>query len=211
MARMNVNPTRMELKKLKTRLKTAKRGHKLLKDKTDEMVRRFSVVIRETKALRDEVESDVVGVLKQFSLARGLMSIADIELAFSMPSVSVALECSTKNVMNVEVPKLELTENRTEEIYPYSFIDVTSEADYSVALAGKVLTKLIKLAELEKTTMMMADEIEKSKRRVNALEHVMIPSIEETIKYITMKLDENERAGLTRLMKVKDMIAERNG
>lgn len=208
---MNVNPTRMELKKLKTRLKTAKRGHKLLKDKTDEMVRRFSVVIRETKALRDEVESDVVGVLKQFSLARGLMSLPEIELAFSMPSVSVGLDCSVKNVMNVEVPKLELAESRSAAKYPYSFIDVTSEADYSVELAGKVLTKLIKLAELEKTAMMMADEIEKGKRRVNALEYVMIPSIEETIKYITMKLDENERAGLTRLMKVKDMIADREG
>ena len=200
MARMNVNPTRMELKKLKARLKTAERGHKLLKDKTDEMVRRFSVIIRETKALRDEVEKDVAGVLKQFSVARGLMSKSDIELIFSMPSVSVELECTTKNIMNVEVPALQLTENRSAAKYPYSFADVTSEADYSVELAG-----------LEKTTMMLAEEIEKSKRRVNALEYVMIPSIEETIRYITMKLDENERSGLTRLMKVKDMIAERDG
>ena len=209
MARMNVNPTRMELKKLKARLKTAERGHKLLKDKTDEMVRRFSVIIRETKALRDEVEKDVAGVLKQFSVARGLMSKSDIELIFSMPSVSVELECTTKNIMNVEVPALQLTENRSAAKYPYSFADVTSEADYSVELAGKVLVKLVRLAELEKTTMMLAEE--KSKRRVNALEYVMIPSIEETIRYITMKLDENERSGLTRLMKVKDMIAERDG
>lgn len=210
MARINVNPTRMELKKLKARLKTAKRGHKLLKDKTDEMIRRFSVIIKQTKLLRDEVEGDVVGVLKQFSLARGLMSVQDINLAFSMPSVSVELECQVKNIMNVEVPKLNLTENRSTSKYPYSFIDVTSEADYSVELAGKVLTKLVRLAELEKTTAMMADEIEKGKRRVNALEYVMIPNIEETIKYITMKLEENERASLTRLMKVKDMIADRN-
>lgn len=211
MARINVNPTRMELKKLKARLKTAQRGHKLLKDKTDEMVRRFSVIIRETKALRDEVENDVAGVLKQFSVARGLMSRADIELIFSIPSVSVELECTTKNIMNVEVPALQLTENRSAAKYPYSFADVTSEADYSVELAGKVLVKLVRLAELEKTTMMLAEEIEKSKRRVNALEYVMIPNIEETIRYITMKLDENERSGLTRLMKVKDMIAEREG
>ena len=211
MARMNVNPTRMELKKLKARLKTAQRGHKLLKDKTDEMVRRFSVIIRETKAMRDEVEKDVSGVLKQFSSARGLMSRADIELAFSMPSVSVELECATKNIMNVEVPALSLKESRSAAKYPYSFVDITSEADYSVELAGKVLVKLVRLAELEKTTMMLAEEIEKSKRRVNALEYVMIPNIEETIRYITMKLDENERSGLTRLMKVKDMIAERDG
>ncbi len=211
MARMNVNPTRMELKKLKARLKTAQRGHKLLKDKTDEMVRRFSVIIRETKAMRDEVEKDVSGVLKQFSVARGLMSRADIELAFSMPSVSVELECATKNIMNVEVPALSLKESRSAAKYPYSFVDITSEADCSVELAGKVLVKLVRLAELEKTTMMLAEEIEKSKRRVNALEYVMIPNIEETIRYITMKLDENERSGLTRLMKVKDMIAERDG
>ena len=139
------------------------------------------------------------------------MSRADIELAFSMPSVSVELECATKNIMNVEVPALSLKESRSAAKYPYSFVDITSEADYSVELAGKVLVKLVRLAELEKTTMMLAEEIEKSKRRVNALEYVMIPNIEETIRYITMKLDENERSGLTRLMKVKDMIAERDG
>ena len=211
MARMNVNPTRMELKKLKARLKTAQRGHKLLKDKTDEMVRRFSVIIRETKAMRDEVEKDVSGVLKQFSVARGLMSRADIELAFSMPSVSVELECATKNIMNVEVPALSLKESRSAAKYPYSFVDITSEADYSVELAGKVLVKLVRLAELEKTTMMLAEEIEKSKRRVNALEYVKIPQMEESIHYISMKLDENERSNTTRLMKVKDMIAERDG
>ena len=209
MARLNVNPTRMELKKLKNRLKTAKRGHKLLKDKTDEMVRRFSSIIRENKALREEVEKDVSGVLAQFSVARSLMSDKDINLIFSMPSVSVELECEKGNVMSVPVPKLSLTEKRSNDKYPYSFIDVTSEADYSVALMGKVLYKLIKLAEVEKTAIMLADEIEKSKRRVNALEYVMIPNIEETIKYITMKLEENDRSSRTRLMKVKSMLSEK--
>lgn len=207
---MNVNPTRMELKKLKARLKTAQRGHKLLKDKTDEMVRRFSAIIRQTKNLRDEVEEDVVKVLRQFSLARGFMSRKDIELAFSMPSVSVELECASVNVLNVEIPKLSLKETRGGSKYPYSFVDVTSEADFAVELAGKVMIKLLQLAELEKATAMLADEIEKSKRRVNALEYVMIPDIEETIRYISMKLDENERSGLTRLMKVKSMIEEKN-
>lgn len=209
MARMNVNPTRMELKKLKSRLKTAVRGHKLLKDKTDEMVRRFSSMIRENKRLRDEVESDVSGVLSQFSIARSLMSRADIELAFSMPSVSVELDCSSSNVMSVAVPKLELTESKSENKYPYSFVDITSEADKSVELVGKVLYKLVRLAEIEKSTEMLADEIEKGKRRVNALEYVMIPNLEETIKYITMKLEENERSSRTRLMKVKSMIEQR--
>lgn len=207
---MNVNPTRMELKKLKARLKTATRGHKLLKDKTDEMVRRFSVLIRENKKLRDEVETDVAGVLSQFSVARSVMSIQDVERAFSMPSVFVDLECEKGNVMNVEVPITTLTENKSGEGVPYSFMSVTSEADLSVELVEKVLFKLVKLAEVEKTTLMLADEIEKSKRRVNALEYVMIPSLNETIKYITMKLEENERGSRTRLMKVKSMLEERS-
>ena len=209
MAKINVNPTRMELNKLKARLKTATRGHKLLKDKTDEMVRRFSVIIKENKKLRDEVEESIADVLSQFSVARSLMSKADIMLAFSMPSVSVGLECGKGNVMSVTVPELTLTENRTESKYPYALAEVTSEADYSVELVGKVLTKLVRLAEIEKTVSMLADEIEKGKRRVNALEYVMIPNLQETIKSISMKLEENDRSSRTRLMKVKSMLEGR--
>lgn len=208
MARINVNPTRMELKKLKARLKTAQRGHKLLKDKTDEMVRRFAVIVRETKRLYDEVEAEVVDVLRQFSLASGSMSKKEIALAFSMPSVSLELECATANILNLEIPKLQLKETQGEE-YPYSFARVTSEADLAVAAAGRLVSRLLRLAEMEKATAMLADEIEKSKRRVNALEYIMIPDIEETIRYISQKLEENERAGLTRLMKVKSMLEER--
>ena len=211
MARLNKNPTRMELKKLKARLKTAQRGHKLLKDKTDEMVRRFSVLAREIKKLRAETEGDVVRVLKQFSLARGLMPKKDIELLFSMPSVSVEPECGLGNFMNLEVPKIVLEERKdASSPLPYSYVDVTSEADYAVELAGEVLDKLVRLAEQEKILRMLAVEIERSKRRVNALEYVLIPDLEETIRYISMKLEENERAGLTRLMKVKDMIEAKN-
>ena len=209
MARINVNPTRMELKRLKARLKTAQRGHKLLKDKTDEMVRRFSVMVRETMRLHDEVEAEVVQVLLQFSFARGSMSKKEIELVFSMPSVSLTLECTTANVLNLEVPKLHLEETRSEELYPYSFAEVTSEADYAVAAAGKLVSRLLLLADKEKATAMLAEEIERSKRRVNALEYVMIPDLEETIRYISQKLEENERASLTRLMKVKSMLEER--
>lgn len=211
MARLNKNPTRIELKKLKARLKTAQRGHKLLKDKTDEMVRRFSVLAREIKKLRAETEGDVVRVLKQFSLARGLMPKKDIELLFSMPSVSVEPECGLGNFMNLEVPKIVLEERKdASSPLPYSYVDVTSEADYAVELAGEVLDKLVRLAEQEKILRMLAAEIERSKRRVNALEYVLIPDLEETIRYISMKLEENERAGLTRLMKVKDMIEAKN-
>lgn len=210
MARINVNPTRMELNKLKARLKTATRGHKLLKDKTDEMIRRFSVIIRENKRLREDVENEIKTALSQFSVARSLMSEPEVKLAFSMPSVSVDLSCETENIMSVTVPKLSLSENRTGEKFPYAFTEITSEADKSVELMGKTLVKLVKLAEVEKTAAMLADEIEKSKRRVNALEYIMIPDIEETIKYISMKLEENDRSSRTRLMKVKTMISERS-
>ncbi len=210
MTRLNVNPTRMELKKLKARLKTAVRGHKLLKDKSDEMIRRFSIIIRENKKLREQAEEELSSVLKEFAKARGLISREEIERIFSMPTVTLSLGLSTSSVMNVEVPQIEVTANTSDEIYPYSFTAITSEADYAVRQISKVIETLVKLASVEKTVQMLAKEIEKNKRRVNALEHVMIPQLEETIKYISAKLDENERGALTRLMKVKSMISERD-
>ena len=211
MSRLNVNPTRMELKKLKTRLKTATRGHKLLKDKSDEMIRRFTVLLRENKRLRDEVGAELGSVLKEFAFAKGQMSSAAIENAFMMPVASLGIECGITSIMNVEVPSITVEERRSDDVFPYAFSAVTSEADYSVSRISEVITKLVKLAEIEKQTAMLADEIEKNKRRVNALEYVMIPKLEETIRYISSKLDENERASITRLMKVKSMIADRNG
>ena len=207
MARLNVNPTRMELKKLKARLKTAVRGHKLLKDKSDEMIRRFSIIIRKDKALREAVEADMGGVLGQFALARSLSSGEVVEQAFSMPVSPVAIECGTDNVMGVEVPKIEVAESENTGSLPYSFAGLTSEADASVEMLVKVLPKMVELAETEKTVRMLAAEIERNKRRVNALEYVMIPQLEETIKYISIKLDENERGAQTRLVKGKDMLS----
>lgn len=209
MSRLNVNPTRMELKKLKARLKTATRGHKLLKDKSDEMIRRFTVLLRENKRLRDESEKELGSVLKEFSFAKGQMSSAAIENAFMIPTSSLSVDCGLTTVMNVVVPEIKVKESKSDEPYPYAFSAVTSEADYSVRCISSVIAKLVKLAEVEKQTAMLADEIEKNKRRVNALEYVMIPQLEETIRYIASKLDENERASTTRLMKVKSMIAER--
>lgn len=209
MSRLNVNPTRMELKKLKVRLKTATRGHKLLKDKSDEMIRRFTVLLRENKRLREETEKELGSVLKEFSFAKGQMSSAAIENAFMIPTSSLSVDCGLTTVMNVVVPEIKVKENKSDEPYPYAFSAVTSEADYSVRRISSVIAKLVMLAEVEKQTAMLADEIEKNKRRVNALEYVMIPQLEETIRYIASKLDENERAATTRLMKVKSMIAER--
>lgn len=204
MARLNVNPTRMELKKLKARLTTAVRGHKLLKDKSDEMVRRFSLIIKENKRLRDEVEKELSETLRQFSVARSVTPAYRAETAFAMPSVAVKAECGVKSVMGVEVPAIQLVNEKSSDGLPYAYPEITSEADYSVTKAAALLPKMLALAETEKTVRMLAEEIERNKRRVNALEYVMIPQLEETIKYIKSKLDENERAAVIRLMKVKN-------
>ena len=200
----------MELNRLKARLKTAARGHKLLKDKTDEMIRRFSEFARENKALRDSLEAEISRTLKIFLRAQSSVSASDMELAFSMPVTKVDIECGIKSVMNVPVPSIVLKKTEGKDRYPYSFAFLPSETDIAVDTASALIEKMIKLAEIEKTTAMLADEIEKSKRRVNALEYVMIPNLEETIGYIGMKLEENDRSSRTRLMKVKSMLADKD-
>ena len=203
MARLNVNPTRMELKKLKARLSTAVRGHKLLKDKSDEMVRRFTEIIKENKRLREEVEKELALTLKQFSIARSVTPAYRAENAFSMPSLLVKLDCSTESIMGIDVPRVELIKEKRGDGLPYAYSEITSEADYSVGMVSALLPKMVMLAKTEKAVRMLADEIERNKRRVNALEYVMVPQLEETIKYIKDKLDENDRAAVVRLMKVK--------
>lgn len=209
MARLNLNPTRMELRRLKNRLKTAVRGHKLLKDKADETIRQFMIYIKENKRLREEVEKEVSLALRSFLLASAVTSSQVIEEAVALPGFKVELDTDIKNVMSVSVPQITVKESDKKELYPYSFASVTSELDSSISNLSHLLVKMIKLAEVEKTCNMLADEIEKNRRRVNALEYVMIPQFKETIKYITMKLDENERANTIRLMKVKSMIEAR--
>ncbi len=209
MTRLNVNPTRMELKKLKARLATATRGHKLLKDKSEEMIRRFSLLIKENKRLREDVESELTQTLRDFSMAKSLVSGAEIEKAFSMPVGMATAEFRTTHVMSVEVPEIVMGKEESASHLPYAFTEITSEADASVSRIGGVIHRLLQLAAVEKTVAMLALEIERNKRRVNALEYVMIPQLIETIDYIKAKLDENERAATTRLMKVKAMIADR--
>ncbi len=193
----------MELKKLKARLTTAVRGHKLLKDKADEMVRRFTVLLRQDKALRDEVEAGLSDTMKSVAVAGSLSPTYTQETAFSMPTVSVEAVCETESIMGVDVPHVTLSEGERSARLPYAFSEITSEADDSVRKVSALLPTLIRLAEVEKAVRLLADEIERNKRRVNALEYVMIPQLEETIKYIRDKLDENERAAVVRLMKVK--------
>jgi V/A-type H+-transporting ATPase subunit D len=200
----------MVLTGLKKRLKTARRGHKLLKDKRDELMKKFLEIVRENKTLREEAEEKLQKVHSRFVMARAEMNTEVLEEALMFPKQKVELKASTRNIMSVDVPVLEFhTESDDEsDIYPYGFADTSGELDAAIATLSELTPTLLKLAELEKSAQLLADEIEKTRRRVNALEHVLIPNLEETIRYIVMKLDENERGNLTRLMKVKDMMLE---
>jgi V/A-type H+-transporting ATPase subunit D len=210
MAKLNVNPTRMELSNLKRRLVTAKRGHKLLKDKQDELMRKFIELIKRNKELRVEVEKELSGSFKDFLIASAVMSPQMLEEAVAFPNEKVNVDITMKNIMSVYVPimnfKREMRNEDEGSIYPYGYAQTSSELDDAILKLYNIFTKLLELAEVEKSCQLMADEIEKTRRRVNALEYRTIPDLEVTIKYIRMKLDENERSTITRLMKVKDII-----
>lgn len=208
MAVMNVNPTRMELTNLKKKLVTARRGHKLLKDKRDELMRRFLDMVRENKELRREVEGAILGANKHISVARSVMQGQALDVSLMLPKQELQLDVTSKNVMSVNIPVFEITKRSANDndAYSYGFGFTSGDLDDAVESLGKVFEKMVRLAEIEKSCQMMSAEIEKTRRRVNALEHVLIPQYTDTIKYITMKLDENERSTITRLMKVKDMM-----
>ena len=207
MAKLKVNPTRMALSELKLRLVTAKRGHKLLKDKQDELMRQFINLIKENKKLRMEVEKELSESFKSFLLASATMSPLFLESAVSFPKEKLSVEIKSKNIMSVNVPEMKFVKEEIEgSIFPYGFVQTSAELDDTVIKLQKVLDNLLSLAEIEKSCQLMADEIEKTRRRVNALEYSTIPNLEETVKDIRMKLDENERATITRLMKVKQML-----
>ena len=208
MAKLNVNPTRMELTRLKGKLRTAQRGHKLLKDKRDELMKQFLETVREVRSLRGEVEEELMTVHGSFTVASALMSSEAMEQALLYPKQSVELTMDFQNVMSVNVPVYDFqTKTQSDsDIYPYGFTGTSGELDTAVDALGRVFRKMLKLAQIEKSAQLMAEEIEKTRRRVNALEYVVIPDTQETIRYINMKLDENDRATTIRLMKVKDMI-----
>ncbi|MBR4073704.1 MAG: V-type ATP synthase subunit D [Clostridia bacterium] len=208
MAVMNVNPTRMELSRLKKQLSTATRGHKLLKDKRDELMRQFLDTIRETKTLREEFEERLKDVNSHFVMASSLMSKETMDVALMAPKQEVYLEASTRNVMSVEIPVYDISTRTSEssDIFSYGFASTSFELDDAVEGLAELLPMMLKLAEREKAVKLMADEIEKTRRRVNALEHVMIPRYKDTIHFIAGKLEENERSSRARLMKVKDMM-----
>lgn len=212
MAILNVNPTRMELTNLKRKLVTAMRGHKLLKDKRDELMRRFLELVRENKALRAEVEAAIEDSNRHIAVARSVMQGPALDTALMLPKQEISLEIDEQNVMSVMIPKYKtkLRSPDTSDMFSYGYVYTSGELDSSVKSLSAVFEKMLRLAEVEKSCQLMAAEIEKTRRRVNALEHVMIPQYQETIKYITMKLDENDRSTTTRLMKVKDMMIAEN-
>lgn len=205
-----INPTRMELTRLKGRLKTATRGHKLLKDKRDELMKQFLEIVRKNRALRKKVEQGLEEANAAFTVAASLMGPEMLEQALLYPKQSVELEMGFRNIMSVNVPVYTFhTKNEDPtEIYPYGFAQTSGELDIALEALNRVFQDMLELAEVEKSMQLLAEDIEKTRRRVNALEYVMIPDMEEKIRYITMKLDENERGNITRLMKVKEMVLQ---
>ena len=212
MATQNIIPTRMELTRLKKKLNTAVKGHRLLKDKRDELMREFLELVKVNMELREKVEKGIDAANKNFVLAKAGMSEQTLRTAMMAPKQEVSLIQDKKNVMSVDIPVFDFKTRTPDEndIYSYGFAFTSGDLDMAVSSLSDVFPDMLKLAEVEKSCQLMAAEIEKTRRRVNALEHVIIPETQESIKYITMKLDENERSATIRLMKVKSMINERN-
>ncbi|MCR4842206.1 MAG: V-type ATP synthase subunit D [Eubacterium sp.] len=210
MAAKQINPTRMELNRLKKKLATATKGHKLLKDKRDELMRQFMDLVRENMELRLKVEEGIKAANTNFVIAKAGMSEEILHEALMAPKQEVYIEAEQRNVMSVDVPTFEVKTRTADanDIYAYGFAFTSSDLDAAVKSLADILPDMMKLAEREKACQLMAAEIEKTRRRVNALEHVIIPEAQQNIRYISMKLSENERSTQTRLLKVQDMLLE---
>jgi len=209
MASRTINPTRMELTRLKGRLKTAVRGHKLLKDKRDELMRQFLENVRLNRKLRAEVEESIAKANQALTVAGAVMSPDALRQALLYPVQELNVSMTLKNVMSVNVPVYDFKiEEKAGGICPYGFAQTSGELDDALGVLSAVFQDMLKLAEVEKKNQLLADEIEKTRRRVNALEYVMIPDLEKNIRYISMKLEENDRATKVRLLKVKEMVLQ---
>ena len=211
MARLNVNPTRMEMTRLKGQLKTATRGHKLLKDKLDELMKQFMEVVRENRALRRRVEEQLMRAQSSFTVAAAVMSPEMLEQALMAPRLSTEVTVDQRNIMSIAVPVFHRAEQETQpDLACYGFAQTSGELDDALQALNRVYSDLLELAQAEKTVQLLAQDIERTRRRVNALEYVVIPENQRNIRYITMKLEENERGNTTRLMKVKDMLLQQS-
>ena len=212
MANAVVTPTRMVLNQQKKRLKTAQKGHKLMTDKCDELMRQFMDIVRLNKELRTKVEEGLTAAFGSLTVASAIMSPEMLEQALLYPRQSVELQVKYKNIMSVNVPQYTFKTKNDDpsESYPYGFAQTSGELDDALDQMARVFEDMLELAQVEKTMQLLAEEIEKTRRRVNALEYVMIPELEGNIKYISMKLEENDNATKVRLLKVKDMVLEKN-
>ena len=210
MAELRVNPTRMEMKRIQTRYQTARKGHKLLKDKRDELMKQFLDVVREDKALRERVEASLATVYQSFTIASAVSSPKMLEEALICPKKECDLTVEYQNMMSVTVPKfgMRVLAEGNSDSYNYGLAFTSGELDSSLRELSGIMEDLLRMAELEKTAQLLAEEIERTRRRVNALEYILMPQYLATIKSIKMKLDENERGNTTRLMKVKDMMLQ---
>ena len=205
MARMNVNPTRIQLKTLKSRLVVAKRGHKMLKDKCDELIKKYTVLVKQNYSLRKQVEARLKTIFSSFCFAKSYLSTNEVMNHFMLPTKNLSFDFATKSLVNVSVPTISTT-NKEQIDRSYAMLDSNSLFDRPTKELCEIMPQVLHLAEVEKTCQILSFEIEHTKRRVNALEFVMIPQLEETIKYISMKIDEQERTSKIRLLKVKSMI-----
>ena len=211
MAGTAVTPTRMVLNQLKGRLKTARRGHKLLKDKRDELMRQFMDVVKQNKELRIRVEEGLTAAFASMQVASSIMSPEMLEQSLLCPRQSVELDVAYKNIMSVNVPVYSFStkSSGSGDIYPYGFAQTSGELDDALTKLSDVFQNMLELAQVEKTMQLLAEEIEKTRRRVNALEYSTIPNLEKNIRYISMKLAENENSTKVRLLKVKDMVLQK--
>jgi len=204
--KLNINPTRQELLKLKTRLKTAIHGHKLLKDKRDGLMKEFMAIIRQAVDVRKEIETKLSDGFKTFVFASAQMRPEEMKEAVMLPTKKISLQADTKNVMSVNIPKFTYKEEG--DFLSYGLAHTNSDLDKSLQIFNDVLKSMIELAQIEHSAKLLSAEIEKTRRRVNALEYVFIPDMEETLKYIRSKLEEQERGAIIGLMKLKDIIVK---
>ena len=201
---LEVNATRMELMRLRKRRKLAQRGYDLLKKKQDELMRQFLEFLEQIGSLRKEIDDRLSAAHSNFLMARSVMDKETMEEAIMFPNQKLTLNVSTVPVMNLRLPKFDVESEG--EVHSYGFLNTSGELDSALDAYSELLPEMLRLAQIERSVELLANEIEVTRRRVNALEYILIPNLNDTIKYITMRLDEMERSNLSRLMRVKEIV-----
>ncbi|HHT85214.1 MAG: V-type ATP synthase subunit D [Bacillota bacterium] len=226
--KIRANATRQELSRLRARIRMAQRGHRLLKDKRDQLMREFLSIVHESRRLRQEIEERLGAAYKSFSLARAVLSPSVLEEALMVQGGAEEISVSYRHIMNVLVPEMEIQgrgDDRPEHdtagddekkqgatdrglgmLPSYGLATTSSDLDEAISKFQGILPLLVRLSHIERTIHLLADEIEKTRRRVNALEHVLIPELEQAVKSVAMRLEEMERANISRLMKIKEIV-----